>query len=269
MKQELIVIGGGEHAGVLIDAAMAQPETWNVIGFVDQMPCEETVLRFKINKLGSDEDLDAILNYHPNAKLVIGVGDVSRRNKIISSLFFSEDRWANLIHPSAIIASNVRLSYGIVVMSKAIIQTGSQVSEHAIVNNGVVIDDTTHSLVQGQQQLALNFEVPAGTDMQLGISNGNTGLYRNDAGANYPYDIGSIMSITGNSADPDYYYFYYDIELEVPCENTSTAIFDKENNSKKIINITDVLGRKTTPNSKQTLFYLFDDGTVEKHFIIE
>ena len=60
-------------------------------------------------------------------------------------------------------------------------------------SNGIVLDDTTYSLTQGQQQLALNFEVPAGINMQLGISNGNSGLYRNDNGASYPYNIGSIM----------------------------------------------------------------------------
>jgi choice-of-anchor B domain-containing protein len=67
-------------------------------------------------------------------------------------------------------------------------------------NSGVVIDDTTHSLIQGQQQLTLNFEVPMGNNMELGISSENSGLYRNDAGANYPYNIGSIMNITGTSA---------------------------------------------------------------------
>ena len=36
-------------------------------------------------------------------------------------------------------------------------------------SSGVVIDDTTHNLVQGQQQLILNFEVPIGNDMQLGF----------------------------------------------------------------------------------------------------
>jgi sugar O-acyltransferase (sialic acid O-acetyltransferase NeuD family) len=165
MKQELIVIGGGEHAGVLIDTALAQPEIWNVIGFVDKMPWEETVLRFKIKKLGSDEDLDAILNNHPKAKLVIGVGNISRRNKIISSLSVPEDRWANLTHPSAIIASTVRLSYGIVVMSRAIIQTGSVVSEHAIVNNGVVIE---HDVFIGK-----NTHIASGAVLGGGCNIGN------------------------------------------------------------------------------------------------
>ena len=135
-------------------------------------------------------------------------------------------------------------------------------------NNGVVIDDTTHSLIQGQQQLTLNFEVPIGNNMQLGISNGNSGLYRNDAGANYPYNIGSIMSITGNSADPDYYYFYYDIEVEVPCENTTTAVSENPS-SKNILKVVDILGREVKGNSNIPLFYIYDNGTAEKQLIIE
>ena len=95
--------------------------------------------------------------------------------------------------------------------------------------NGIVIDDTTHSLLAGQQQLALNFEVPSGNDFQLGISDGNTGLYRNDSDSDFPYNIGSVMSITGSSASsPDYYYFYYNIEVEVPCKEMSTNVFDLE-----------------------------------------
>ena len=165
MKQELIVIGGGEHAGVLIDTAMTLPEIWNVIGCVDPMPCERTILRFKIKKLGSDEELDAILNKHPKAKLVIGVGSISRRNKIISSLSFPEDKWANLIHPSAIIASTVKLSYGVVVMSRVVIQTGSVVSEHAIVNNGAVIE---HDVYVGK-----NTHIASGAVIGGGCNIGN------------------------------------------------------------------------------------------------
>jgi len=137
-------------------------------------------------------------------------------------------------------------------------------------SNGTVIDDTTHSLIQGQQQLDLNFDVPMGTGMELGISNGNSGLYRNDDGASYPYNIGSIMSITGNSAgESGYYYFYYNIAVEVPCENTSTDILDIEEKNNKLLRVSDFLGRHTQVNSNKILFYLFDDGTVEKRIIIK
>tara|TARA_B100001142_G_C14346877_1_gene660398 strand:- start:1977 stop:3971 length:1995 start_codon:yes stop_codon:yes gene_type:complete len=136
-------------------------------------------------------------------------------------------------------------------------------------NSGNVIDDTTHLLIQGAQQLTLNFEVPAGTDMQLGISSGNTGLYRNNDGANYPYNIGSVMSITGNSADPDYYYFYYNIEVEVPCDNTILGLNNVDKPTRSMFKVTDVLGREVGYSSNQTLFYLFDDGTVEKRIVVD
>ena len=137
-------------------------------------------------------------------------------------------------------------------------------------SNGAVLDDTTHSLSQGQQQLILNFEVPIGNNMQLGISNGNSDLYRNDAGAIYPYNIGSVMSITGTSAgSPGYYYFYYDIEVEVPCDNTVSSIDDLKEISKELVKILDVLGREVVPNPNQTQFYIYDDGSVQKQINIE
>ena len=137
-------------------------------------------------------------------------------------------------------------------------------------SSGVVIDDTTQNVVAGQQQLILNFEVPAGMGMELGISNGNSGLYRNDAGASYPYNIGSIMSITGNSAgEPGYYYFYYNLQVEVPCQNSLTSMSDVFYNDRKLSRIIDVLGREIKSNFNQAQFLLYDDGTVEKKMIIK
>jgi hypothetical protein len=105
--------------------------------------------------------------------------------------------------------------------------------------------------------------------MELGISSGGSRLYRNNDGASYPYNIGSIMNITGSSAnDPDYYYFYYNIEIEIPCENISTSISNIVKSDRKLLKITDVLGREVQGNSNQTLFYLFDDGTVERRVTV-
>ena len=47
-----------------------------------------------------------------------------------------------------------------------------------------------------------------------------TGLYRNSTGANYPYNIGAAINITQSSASTnpfDYYYFFYNIEVEIKC----------------------------------------------------
>ncbi|MEE2931384.1 MAG: S8 family serine peptidase [Bacteroidota bacterium] len=83
-------------------------------------------------------------------------------------------------------------------------------------NSGSVIDDTTITVAQGQQRLYFDFDVPVGNDFELGISSGNSSLYRNSTGASYPYNIGNLINITGSSAQSatSYYYFYYDIEVQ-------------------------------------------------------
>ena len=42
-----------------------------------------------------------------------------------------------------------------------------------------------------------------------------------------------------------------------------------ENPNKKLLKIVDVLGREVLPTSNTPLFYIYDDGTVEKRIIIE
>ena len=50
--------------------------------------------------------------------------------------------------------------------------------------------------------------------------------------------------------------------------NHSTTAVNELVNSKKVIKITDLLGRETK-QTNQPLFYIYDDGTVEKRIVIE
>ena len=57
------------------------------------------------------------------------------------------------------------------------------------------------------------------------------GLYRNNNQGNsssYPYNIASAINITASSqnAPTGYYYFYYDIEVETPCNIPPTPSWD-------------------------------------------
>jgi len=51
--------------------------------------------------------------------------------------------------------------------------------------------------------------------------------------------------------------------------NPVSAISYYNNDQKTLIKITDILGRVNSPFKKTTLFYIYDDGTVEKKIIIE
>ena len=84
-------------------------------------------------------------------------------------------------------------------------------------DNGVVLQEAIHTVYPGSQNLVFNFFIPVGVDYELGINGGNSGLYRNNAGSGnsiaYPFNIGPV-NITSSNAGNQYYYFYYDIEIQ-------------------------------------------------------
>ena len=47
-----------------------------------------------------------------------------------------------------------------------------------------------------------------------------------------------------------------------------TSIGEIGSFNKKLIKVVDVLGRETSINSNQTLFFIYEDGTIEKRYII-
>jgi Leucine-rich repeat (LRR) protein len=53
-----------------------------------------------------------------------------------------------------------------------------------------------------------------------------------------------------------------------PCSNTSTAIQEYTTN-KELLKVTDILGREVNEKRNTPLFYIYNDGTVEKKIIIE
>ena len=85
-------------------------------------------------------------------------------------------------------------------------------------SGGNVLDDTTITVLPGPQRLYFDFDIPVGTDLQLGVSAGGTDLYRNNAGTGnsmaYPYNIGNVSITSANTGTTQYYYFFYDIEIQ-------------------------------------------------------
>ena len=49
-------------------------------------------------------------------------------------------------------------------------------------------------------------------------------MIRNSTGAVYPYTVPGYVSITGNSFDPVYYYWFYDWSISTGCESPRTMV---------------------------------------------
>ena len=136
--RDLIIIGGGEHARVVIEAARSLA-AWNVLGFVDPLPCDETVARMKVARLGHDE----AIGQRPDAALVLGIGTAGlddRRQKAVTSLNAASERWATVIHAAAWVSPTATLGAGSVVLAGAVINSGARIGRHCIVNSRACIE---------------------------------------------------------------------------------------------------------------------------------
>lgn len=71
----------------------------------------------------------------------------------------------------------------------------------------------TFDLVDGEQRVDVNFDIPEGINFEFGME-GDINLFRNNAGVSYPYTVQDTLSITGSTAGDQYYYYVYDWEIE-------------------------------------------------------
>jgi hypothetical protein len=61
----------------------------------------------------------------------------------------------------------------------------------------------------------------------------------------------------------------YDINGLIGCITTSINVNNGQTDNKQLIKIVDLLGRESKDLKNQLLFYIYNDGTVDKKIIIE
>lgn len=82
-------------------------------------------------------------------------------------------------------------------------------------SSGTLLQSTTVNIPSGTSTVTLNFDLQPGTDFRLVAAGNSVNLYRNSSGANYPYTIANLISVTGNSVnDLARWYFFYNWEVQ-------------------------------------------------------
>ena len=89
--------------------------------------------------------------------------------------------------------------------------------------SGNQLDSRFLNIPAGGSRISLNFHVEPGVNYRIGGAQMN--LYRNNAGAIFPYQIPGLVSITGSSAGGAFYYYFYDWEVvKDPCISPRTPV---------------------------------------------
>lgn len=149
--RRLAILGGGEHARVVIDAARSARPPWEVVGIVDPGAAERTRHLLGVDHLGDDDEYVAALDaMRPEERpdLVIGVGaigDASAR-RALAARFEGRAPWASLVHATAWVAPSAALGPGSVVLAGAVVNAGAEIGAHAIVNSRGIVE---HDAVVG------------------------------------------------------------------------------------------------------------------------
>jgi acetyltransferase EpsM len=149
-RARLIVIGGGEHARVVIEAVQSGA-SHQLLGFIDPESCEETTRRLGVPRLGDE----AVLASSPGALGVLGFGALAtraRRAEVVERLTPRLGGWGAVVHATAWVSPTATIGPGTVILARAVVQTGARIGAHCVVNTGAIVE---HDVVLGDHsQLA-------------------------------------------------------------------------------------------------------------------
>jgi Zn-dependent metalloprotease len=136
-----------------------------------------------------------------------------------------------------------------------------------------VITSTTINVASGTQTVTLNFPLNPGNNYQLALSGTSpvTNLYRNNAGSGYPYNINSLVNITGNDVGSTYYYYFYNWQVQADgCQSAPVAVTATVNNGGTVTvsNASVCAGSTTTLSASGATSYTWTGGPTTANYAI-
>lgn len=92
-------------------------------------------------------------------------------------------------------------------------------------STGAQLATFTYNCAAGLNTVPVNFSVPAGTNLQLGLVTATTAnLWRHSAGVSYPYTVPGVVSITNSSYGSDRYYYFYNWQIQQDCSSPVESV---------------------------------------------
>lgn len=181
MMKKCVVIGGGGHAKVVLDALLLEGRC-RPVAVTDPDTTRRSVLGVPI--VGGDEALPG-LRRSGALYFVIGLGGVPRtepRAKLFRKALDLRLKPLTVIHPSASVSGHATIGEGSVALAQSAVSAGVRIGRNVIVNTGAIVEhdstvaDHVHlcpgSRLSGGVAVAEGAFVGAGAVVREGVSIG-------------------------------------------------------------------------------------------------
>lgn len=140
MSNRIVIIGAGGHAKVVCDAILAQNE-YVMNGFVDISLEVGTTIINSYQVIAHQNNLESLKSQVDFFIVAIGNNKVREQVYNFAKAILQP---AIVIHPSAVIGSEVKIGAGTVVLANAVVNASAAIGENVIINARVVVDHDCH-----------------------------------------------------------------------------------------------------------------------------
>ena len=127
--RRLVIIGASGHGRVIAD--IAKKNGYSEIVFLDDDESVHECGGYPV--LGRSSEVGTI-----EADVIVGIGNAGVRKRIQESI--SNEKLTTLIHPDAVIAEDVMVGKGTVIMAGAVVNPGARIGKGCIINTCSSVD---------------------------------------------------------------------------------------------------------------------------------
>jgi sugar O-acyltransferase (sialic acid O-acetyltransferase NeuD family) len=209
--RDLVIIGAGgtsrEIADAVDDINRREPR-WNLVGFLDDDAAKQGTSVDGIPVLGT-----IAATADNDAQFIIGIAswrNPEARRGIVVRLGLPPERYATIIHPSALISSHAVIGAGTAILQNVVITPGTIVGDHTLILQNVtmahdqVVEDcvtiASGATVAGSVRLRAGCYLGAGCTVMNGVTVNGGALVA--VGAVVMNDVPAGRTVAGNPARP-------------------------------------------------------------------
>ncbi len=164
--KKIIIMGAGGHGQVVADALL-QMKGASPVAFVDENQKLHGKEIMGIPVPGGNAAIDKV----EHDGIVIALGNNELRKRIFTELTEAGETLFTVIHPSAIIAPDVKIGDGCMILAGVVINTQAQIKDNTIINTNATIEH--HNVIGPHAHVApgstLGGEVTVGEEAMVGI----------------------------------------------------------------------------------------------------